>query len=195
MRSQAACALDWADLDLSTATLTVQESKTPAGRREVDLSSGLVTKLWNLAATSDHTKPSDPVFVSSQGTPQTPSNVGRRLKTAIKRANKKLEEKGIEPIYERVGPHSLRRAFASLRFACGEDPIYVAEQDGWQDPAFPMKVYAKAVRRREKLSGDHLEAFDAAIRWARIGTKVDAVPSEGETATSTETAETPETAS
>ena len=33
-----------------------------------------------------------------------------------------------------------------------------------------MRVYAKAVRRRDKLSGDHLEAFDAALVWALLGT-------------------------
>ena len=57
----------------------------------------------------------------------------------------------IAPVSERVTPHSLPRPFASLRFACGDDPIYVAEQGGWKDPAFPMRVYAKAVRRRDRL--------------------------------------------
>ena len=34
-----------------------------------------------------------------------------------------------------------------------------------------MKVYAKSVRRRETLSGKHLEEFDKAIEWARLGAK------------------------
>ncbi len=164
------CALDWLDLNLATGTLTVQESKTPAGRREVDLPQGLVTELWTLAATSSHTAPSDPVLLSSRGTRQTPSNVGRRLKTAIRKANPALLEMGIEPISERVSPHSLRRTFASLRYACGDDPVYVAEQGGWKDPTFPIKVYARAVRRREKFTGAHREAFDSAIDWAGLGT-------------------------
>jgi integrase len=112
-----------------------------------------------------HTNPSDPVFVSSQGTRQTPSNVGRRLKTAIKKANPILEEKGIEPISERVSPHSLRRTYASLRYACGDDPVFVAEQGGWADPAFPIRVYARAAKRPQKLSGEYRAAFDAAIDW------------------------------
>jgi integrase len=172
-----ACALDWRDLNLATATLTVQESKTPAGRREVDLPNGLVTALWTLAATSPRTQPGDPVFVSSQGTRQTPSNVGRRLKTAIKKANPILEKKNIEPISERVSPHSLRRTYASLRYACGDDPVYVAQQGGWSDPSFPIRVYARAVRRKEKLTGAHREAFDAAIEWAQLGTNGENVPS------------------
>ena len=163
------CALDWRDLDLATGTLTVQESKTPAGRREVDLPSGLVTELWNLAATNSQTAPDDPVFVGRRGTRQTPDNVGRRLKSAIDKANVQLEEAGIASISERVSPHSLRRTYASLRFACGDDPVYVAEQGGWADPTFPIKVYAKAVKRHNRLSGAHREAFDAALQWAAMG--------------------------
>jgi hypothetical protein len=45
--------------------LTVQESKTSAGRREVDLPVGLVTELWSLAATSPCTDPDDPVLVGT----------------------------------------------------------------------------------------------------------------------------------
>jgi integrase len=48
---------------------------------------------------------------------------------------------------ERVTPHSLRRTFASLRYVVGDDPITVGEQGGWSDPSFPMKVYARAVKR------------------------------------------------
>lgn len=175
------CALDWRDLDLATGTLTVQASKTPAGRREVDLPSGLLTELWTLAATSERTGPDDPVFIGRRGNRQTSDNVGRRLKSAIKAANVELEKVGIAPISERVSPHSLRRTYASLRFACGDDPVYVAEQGGWADPSFPIKVYAKAVRRRERLSGAHREAFDAALQWAAMGSEADERPSEGNT--------------
>jgi integrase len=174
LRVGEACALDWRDLDLATGTLTVQESKTPAGRREVDLPSGLVTELWTLAATSPTTAPDDPVFVGRRETRQTPDNVGRRLKSAITKANVQLEAVGIAPISERVSPHSLRRTYASLRYACGDDPVYVAEQGGWADPSFPIRVYAKAVKRRERLSGAHREAFDAALDWAAMGSEADA---------------------
>ena len=228
LRVGEACALDWGDLDLATGTLRVGESKTAAGRREVDLPSGLVAELRVLAAASPHTGPDDPLFVGRRRTRQTPDNVGRRLKSAIRKANVKLEEVGIaaisdrvtphslrrtyaslrfacgdDPVYvaeqggwadpsfpikvyaeevgiaaisDRVTPHSLRRTYASLRFACGDDPVYVAEQGGWADPSFPIKVYAKAVRRRERLSGAHREAFDAALHWAAHDYPVDSGP-------------------
>jgi integrase len=172
LRVGEACALDWRDLDLSTGTLTVQASKTSAGRREVDMPAALVTELWTLAARSSRTGLDDPVFVGTHHTRQTPANVARRLKTAIRRANPKLVELSITPISERVTPHSLRRTYASLRYACGDDVVFVAEQGGWSDPSFPIRVYARSVRRRQKLTGDHLEAFDAAIQWAALGSEV-----------------------
>lgn len=93
------------------------------------------------------------------------------MKAAIHRANRKLATLGIDPISETVTPHSLRRTFASLRFGAGDDPVYVAEQLGHTKANFfSMSVYAKALRRRERLFGEHLQAFDAATEWARMGT-------------------------
>jgi len=91
------------------------------------------------------------------------------LKTAIRRANKRLDELGLRPIDEAVTPHSLRRLYASLRFALGDDPVYVANQLGHTEPGFSMKVYASAVRRRERLIGVALREFDAALEWAALG--------------------------
>jgi hypothetical protein len=73
------------------------------------------------------------------------------LKTATKKANPILEGKGIEPMSERVTSAQLEATYASLRFACGDDPVLVAEQGGWRDPTFSIRVYARAVKRREKL--------------------------------------------
>jgi integrase len=111
----------------------------------------------------------DPVFPNRDGARQTVSNVERRLKTALRRANRRLEELGIEPIDEAVTPHSMRRLYASLRFALHDDPVYVAEQMGHEDGAFSMRVYARAVERRERLHGTALAEFDRALDWAEMG--------------------------
>ncbi len=37
---------------------------------------------------------------------------------------------------------------------------------GHTDPTFSMKVYARALRRRERLTGAALREFDAALAWA-----------------------------
>lgn len=59
--------------------------------------------------------------------------------------------------------------YASVRFALGDDPVYVAAQLGHTEPGFSMKVYASAVRRRERLIGAALREFDAALEWAAMG--------------------------
>ena len=108
------------------------------------------------------------MLVTRTGRRQTEENVARRLKTVIRRANKRLAELGIEPISEKVTPHSLRRTWASLRAACGDDQAYIAEQGGWTDPTFVFRVYQKAAKRRAKLSGVYLAEFDRA-RMGRSG--------------------------
>jgi integrase len=181
LRVGEAVELDWRDVNLATGTLTVGRAKTDAGSyREVDLPAGLTDSLSEWKARSRRTAPSDPVFVarSRDGRPprrQTVTNVDHRMKTAIAAANRHLEHLGIEPISERVTPHSLRRTYASLRAACGDDPVYIAEQLGHTDPGFTFRVYQKAVKRRERLSGPYLREFDRTLEWAAkqrsMGTK------------------------
>jgi integrase len=174
LRIGEACGLDWSALNLATGTLTVRESKTVAGEgREVDLSPALREELTEWRARSPRTRPGDPVFVSRErhgkNARQTPRNAQARLRTAVKAANKRLGALGIESIGA-VTPHSLRRTFASLRAALRDDPIYIAEQLGHKDARFTFRVYQKAAKRREKLTGCYLEQFDTALDWAKMGT-------------------------
>ena len=91
------------------------------------------------------------------------------LAPAAKNANARLEKLGIAPV-ESVTFHSLRRTYASLRCACGDDIRYAADQLGHEDPRFTLTVYAKATKRRERLSELHRKEYDRAIEWAQIGT-------------------------
>jgi hypothetical protein len=45
-----------------------------------------------------------------------------------------------------------------------------------------MRVYAKATKRRERLSGPHLRAYERAIEWAQMGTneELERVPATAE---------------
>jgi len=168
LRNGEACGLDWPDFDPASGSLAVAASKTDAGIRQVDLPDALRKEL---AAYKLRTLRSSegPMFRNRKGQRQSVSNVERRLKTAIRRANKRLDELDLRPIDEAVTPHSLRRLYASLRFALGDDPVYVANQLGHTEPGFSMKVYASAVRRRERLIGVALREFDAALEWAAMG--------------------------
>jgi integrase len=173
LRISEAIALDWRHINLATGTLRVGTAKTDAGTdREVDLPGGCVEVLseWKIS-TPGGTGPGDPVLVTRSGRRQTVTNVDHRLKGAIKVANERLSELEIEPISERVSPHSMRRAYASLRAALRDDPVYIAEQLGHTDPGFTFRVYQKAAKRRERLSGAYREEFDRGLQWAEIGRK------------------------
>jgi integrase len=101
--------------------------------------------------------------------PYNPSNLRRDvLVRAVEAANAKLVEIGIAPI-GRVTFHSLRRSYASLRCACGDDVRYTADQLGHEDPRFTLRIYTEATKRRNRLSGPHLKAYDRALEWAQIG--------------------------
>ena len=181
LRVSEAVALDWSDVSLPTRTLRVGKAKTAAGTyREVDLPGGLVDELteWKMRGAPElaewqaaHPDGGAPLFLSAHAgrvRRQSAANVARRLKTAIRGANRRLEAQGIEPISERVTPHSLRRTYASLRAASGDDPVYIAEQLGHTDPRFTLTVYTKAVKRRVKLSDMHLSEYEKALAWAAL---------------------------
>jgi len=175
LRVGEALELDWRDVNLATGTLTVGLAKTDAGSyREVDMPGGLIEALSEWKARTPSSEQSDPVFVArsrngNRPRRQTVTNVDHRIKTAIRAANRKLDKLKIEPISERVTPHSLRRTYASLRAAIGDHPVYIAEQLGHEDPGFTFRVYQRAVKRRNKLSGAYAQMFDRALGWAGIG--------------------------
>ena len=170
LRNGEACALDWRDVNLAAGTVTVRAAKTDAGARRVELPGALREELAEHKARSPRTAPGDPAFPNGDGRRQTVSNVERRFKTAIRRASKRLAGLGVEPIGEAATPHSLRRLYASLRYALGDDPVYVAEQMGHADAgALSMRVYARAVRRRDRLTGATLREYDRALAWAEMG--------------------------
>lgn len=179
MRPGEAVELTWRDVRLAGGTIEVRRSKTEAGVREVDLPLGLIGELSEWKARSPKIGPNDPVFLTKDGRPQTKRNLQARLKSAIKRANAILERDGIEPLADQVTPYSFRRTYSSLRAARwidaggkvqpGDDPVYIAEQMGHADISLTYRVYQRAVKRRERLTGEHLRAFDRAMEWARMG--------------------------
>jgi hypothetical protein len=54
--------------------------------------------------------------------------------------------------------------------------VYIAEQLGHEDPNFSVRVYAKAVKRRDRIEGAYLEAFDQALSWAGFGQRMGSEP-------------------
>jgi integrase len=182
LRIGEALALRWQNVDLATGTLHVVDAKTAAGVRSVDLTPSLRSELIVWRANSRHVAPADFVLPSSTGRKNNPSNLRRDvLHPAIEAANAKLAELGIAELAP-ITFHSLRRTYASLRGACGDDVAYTSAQIGHEDARFTLRVYTGATKRRERLSGPHLKAYDAALEWARMGTSAAAtVPAEAPT--------------
>lgn len=170
LRIDEALSLRWRHVDLATGTLRIVRAKTDAGVRTVDLTPVLREELALWKDSTEHPAPDDYVLSTSTGRKHSPSNLRRDvLAKAVERANVELAKDGIVEI-EKATFHGLRRTFASLRCACGDDVRYVADQLGHTDVRFSLTVYANATKRRDRLTGAHRKAYDAALEWARMGT-------------------------
>ena len=150
LRIGEALSLRWRDVDLAGGRLRVGEAKTAAGVREVELLPALRGELAEHKAGARGPRPDGLVFATSGGTPQTATNVRRRvLAKAVEKADERLAEAESTPLPERLRltPHSLRRTFASLLFALGRTAPEVMDQLGHTDPKLTLRIYARAMRR------------------------------------------------
>jgi integrase len=170
--------LRWRDVDLPGRRLTVSGAKTDAGIREVDLWPELADELATYRAGLPATPPPAAfVFGTSSGKTDTRSNVAKRLRRAVERANRALEAEGQASIPDGLTAHSLRRTFASLLYLRGENPVYVMDQLGHSDPKLALRIYAKVVARHRH--GQRLEGVLRGVQWARTGTNLPLVGSPG----------------
>lgn len=170
LRISEALALEWRDFDRARGTLRIGRSKTEAGVRVVDLTPAVREEIGDWKDTTRHGRPVDLIFPTSTGRPDNRNNVRRRLLVkAIEKANKRLAELGIEPI-GKVSPHGLRRTYATIRCAAGDDPVYVAAQLGHVSPTFTLSVYAQATKHRDRLVGAERIEYRKALEWAQMGT-------------------------
>jgi integrase len=167
LRIDEALSLERRHVNLARGTLTIAKSKTDAGVRVVDLTPALRDELATYLDRSPWKSPTDLVFPTSSGRKDTRQNVRKLLfLPVIERANKKLAERKIELIGS-VRPHGLRRTYASLRAACGDDLVFISRQLGHEDVRFTLNVYAQAVKRRERMTDAERAEFDRAVEWSQ----------------------------
>ncbi|HYM55491.1 MAG TPA: site-specific integrase [Solirubrobacteraceae bacterium] len=172
------CALRWRDVDLAAGWLHVGESKTDAGRRRVKLRGALRDELLAVRARHPQAPAEGFVFPTLTGGRQSPDNLRSRvLKVAVERANKNLARQDLSPLPERITPHSLRRTFASVLYALGEDPGVVMDEMGHTDPALALRVYRQSMRRGEDEKAQ-LRALIEGRELAVIGRRATETPSE-----------------
>jgi len=142
------CDLRWRDVDLANGRIRIGRSKTQAGLREIVLLPLLRDELSAHKARAYCSGPDDPVFPTGTGGHRDKDNLRNRiLASAVKRADKLLEERAQTPLPHGVTPHKLRHTFASILIATGEDPASVMAQLGHTDPKFTLRVYTHMMRR------------------------------------------------
>lgn len=162
-------ALRWRDVDLKGGKLRVRDSKTEAGIRTVYLWPELREELIAYKLASHSTQSHAYVFGTSTGNPDTRHNVIKRLHRAVKRANTRLDADGLPPIPERLTNHDLRRTFAYLMYARGNQPDFVMDQLGHTDAKLALQVYAKTSGLRQERAGMILTLVIDGARWIPIG--------------------------
>ena len=156
-------------MELATGRLRVGDSKTEAGLRDVSIRPVLRDELLALKMTAADASPDSLVFGTATGRQQGASNVRRRvLALSVERANELLADRDANPLPDRLSPHSLRRTFASVLYAIGEDPPTVMAEMGHTSRALALAIYAQAMRRSdgEKAS---LRALVEGAEWANMG--------------------------
>ena len=155
--------LRWRNVDLAAGWITVDQSKTDAGVRKVKIRPVLRDAL--LAHKPLDADPDGYVFGTRTGGRQSASNVRNRvLAKAVERANERLVEGGKVPVRP-LTPHGLRRTFASVLYAIGEDPGVVMDEMGHTDEGLALSVYRQAMRRED---GER-EALRALVEGADLG--------------------------
>lgn len=143
-------ALRWRDVDLASGWLRVEESKTDAGARSIKIRGALAHELLGVRNRSEEPAPDALVFPTATGKMISADNFRARvLRPAVAQANEDLAARYQAPLPQGITPHSLRRTFASVLYALGEDPGVVMDEMGHTDPALALRVYRQAMRRGE----------------------------------------------
>jgi integrase len=68
---------------------------------------------------------------------------------------------------EGITPHSLRRTFASVLYALGEDPGVIMDEMGHTDPALALRIYRQSMRRDED-ERTKLKALVEGRKWQKL---------------------------
>ena len=141
------CRLRWRDVDVHHERLVIDEAKTDAGNRHVDLSLDVMEELMAWRAERQPASPDEYVFPTASGRPRDKENISRRvLGPTVKRANELRAERDLPPL-PKVTPHALRRTYISLMIEAGAPLPYVMSQVGHADSRTTLEIYAQVQKR------------------------------------------------
>jgi integrase len=129
----------------------VEDAKTDAGIRKVDLSPMLLDDLLAWRASLNDPAPDSPFFPTRTGRRRTKDNINARvLRPAVRRANERRERRGLPPLPKQVTAHTLRRTYISMMFAAGAEIPYVMAQVGHEDSKVTLEIDARVLKRRDR---------------------------------------------
>ena len=174
LRVSEAASLRWRSVDLASGRLTVEASKTDAGRRVIsDLNPELVELLKVHRHGSRFTGTDDLVFATTTGREKARSSISRQiLRPALDRANQARAKAGRPPI-ARASCHDLRRTFCALAFAAGASPAAVMNALGHTSASLSLEVYGKVVAGATTGLGESMARLVRGPHWALLGTNDD----------------------
>jgi integrase len=145
------CMLDNRDMDLTKARFFIQDAKTEAGVRDVDIHGRLLSELQLHRAQLGARKIEEPAFPTRAGTRRDKDNVRRNVVTpVVERADELRLHRDQPPIHVHVTPHTFRRTYITYMLAVGHDIPYVQSQVGREDPTTTLAIYAQLIRRPDR---------------------------------------------
>ena len=100
------CQLRWRSVDVHHERLVIEQAKSDAGRRQVDLTLDVVDELNGF------------VFATASGRPRNKDNVRTVLSRVVARVNERRAKAGTAPLPP-VVPHTLRLTYISLMLEAG----------------------------------------------------------------------------
>lgn len=133
------------DTDLRRDGLRVADAKTAAGKRTIELHALVRSVL------EDHRRAvgdaSDLLFANSRGRRRDRHSVRRLLGPIIARARELAAERGLDPLPDRITPHTFRRTYLTY-LSWAERPInFAKDQAGHKDSRMLLEIYQQKVPR------------------------------------------------
>jgi integrase len=151
LRNTELCRIDVCDVDFAHGYINVEDAKTDAGVRRVDLSPMLLDDLLAWRASLKRPSADSPFFPTRTGNRRDKDNINARvLKPAIRRADERRAYRDLPPLPARVTAHTLRRTYISMMFAAGAEIPYVMAQVGHADSKVTLEIYARVLKRRDR---------------------------------------------
>ena len=166
MRAGEAIRLQWRDLDLERGTVSLDVNKTDDARTWA-LDAGVLGALRDLH-NQKQPKPSELVFLDSEGCPFDVTKIADHLRSHLVTAGVKRQELHEDGTNRRkLRAHDLRGTFVTLALANGRTEAWVADRTGHRSSQM-INRYRRSARSAKELGLGCLAPLDHAVRVVRI---------------------------